>query len=75
MADRAAGTHMQLCLFASGRAAQLCTREIAKLADLGAEPFANSPAEFAKFIAEFTEKWAKVIRQPVTRLSHQMISR
>ena len=35
----------------------------AKLADLGAEPFANSPAEFAKFIAEFTEKWAKVIRK------------
>jgi tripartite-type tricarboxylate transporter receptor subunit TctC len=27
----------------------------AKLADLGAEPFANSPAEFPKFIAEFTE--------------------
>ena len=35
----------------------------AKLADLGAEPFANSPSEFAKFISEFTEKWATVIRK------------
>jgi len=34
-----------------------------RLADLGAEPFANSPSEFAKFIAEFTEKWATVIRK------------
>ena len=34
----------------------------ARLADLGAEPFASSPAEFAKFIVEETEKWAKVIR-------------
>jgi tripartite-type tricarboxylate transporter receptor subunit TctC len=34
----------------------------ARLADLGAEPFAGSPAEFSKFIVEFTEKWAKVIR-------------
>ncbi len=34
----------------------------ARLADLGAAPFANSPAEFRKFIAEYTEKWAKVIR-------------
>ena len=34
----------------------------ARLADLGAAPFANSPAEFGKFIAEYTEKWAKVIR-------------
>jgi tripartite-type tricarboxylate transporter receptor subunit TctC len=34
-----------------------------KLVNLGAEPFGNSPTEFAKFIAEFTEKWAKVIRK------------
>jgi tripartite-type tricarboxylate transporter receptor subunit TctC len=34
----------------------------ARLADLGAEPFAGSPAELSKFIVEFTEKWAKVIR-------------
>jgi tripartite-type tricarboxylate transporter receptor subunit TctC len=34
----------------------------ARLVNLGEEPFANSPAEFGKFIAEYTEKWAKVIR-------------
>lgn len=35
----------------------------ARLVDLGAEPFAGSPADFGKFIAEFTEKWGKVIRE------------
>ena len=34
----------------------------ARPVDLGAEPFASSPAEFGKFIAEYTEKWAKVTR-------------
>ena len=34
----------------------------ARLADLGAEPFASSPTEFSKFIAEYTEKWSKAIR-------------
>jgi tripartite-type tricarboxylate transporter receptor subunit TctC len=34
----------------------------ARLTDLGVEPFANSPAEFSKFIADYTEKWGKVIR-------------
>jgi len=34
----------------------------ARLADLGAEPFASTPAGFGKFIVEFTEKWGKVIR-------------
>jgi tripartite-type tricarboxylate transporter receptor subunit TctC len=34
----------------------------ARLVDLGAEPFISSPAEFGKFIVEFTEKWGKVIR-------------
>jgi tripartite-type tricarboxylate transporter receptor subunit TctC len=34
----------------------------ARLADLGAEPFAGTPAEFGTFIADFTEKWGKVIR-------------
>jgi tripartite-type tricarboxylate transporter receptor subunit TctC len=34
----------------------------AKLVELGAEPFAGLPADFGKFIAEFTEKWGKVIR-------------
>jgi tripartite-type tricarboxylate transporter receptor subunit TctC len=34
----------------------------ARLADLGADPFANSPAGFGKFIAEYIQKWGKVIR-------------
>jgi tripartite-type tricarboxylate transporter receptor subunit TctC len=34
----------------------------ARLADLGSMVFPGSPAEFAKFIAEETEKWAKVIK-------------
>jgi tripartite-type tricarboxylate transporter receptor subunit TctC len=34
----------------------------ARLADLGAEPFAGSPAKFGKFIVDYTEKWGKVIR-------------
>ncbi len=34
----------------------------ARLVGLGEEPFGSSPAEFGKFIAEYTEKWAKVIR-------------
>jgi tripartite-type tricarboxylate transporter receptor subunit TctC len=34
----------------------------ARLADLGAIAFAGSPADFARFIATETEKWAKVIR-------------
>jgi tripartite-type tricarboxylate transporter receptor subunit TctC len=34
----------------------------ARLADLGVDPFASSPAEFGKFIVEFTEKWTKVIQ-------------
>ena len=34
----------------------------ARLAELGSEPLALSPAEFGKFIVEYTAKWAKVIR-------------
>jgi tripartite-type tricarboxylate transporter receptor subunit TctC len=34
----------------------------ARFAELGIEPFASSPNEFAKFIREFTEKWGKIIR-------------
>jgi tripartite-type tricarboxylate transporter receptor subunit TctC len=34
----------------------------AQLASLAVTPFANSPADFGKFIVEYTEKWAKVIR-------------
>ncbi len=34
----------------------------AQLADLGTEPFAGSAPEFGKFIADETEKWAKVVK-------------
>jgi tripartite-type tricarboxylate transporter receptor subunit TctC len=35
----------------------------ARLADLGGDVLAYSPADFGKLIAEETEKWAKVIRE------------
>jgi tripartite-type tricarboxylate transporter receptor subunit TctC len=34
----------------------------AKLADLGGDALAGSPAEFGKLIADETEKWAKVVK-------------
>jgi tripartite-type tricarboxylate transporter receptor subunit TctC len=34
----------------------------ARIADFGYTLFASSPAEFGRFIAAYTEKWAKVIR-------------
>jgi tripartite-type tricarboxylate transporter receptor subunit TctC len=34
----------------------------ARLVDLGVEPMSMTPAEFAKFIASETEKWAKVVK-------------
>jgi tripartite-type tricarboxylate transporter receptor subunit TctC len=40
----------------------------AQIADLGGTPLPGSPAEFAKFIADETEKWAKVIRTANIRL-------
>jgi tripartite-type tricarboxylate transporter receptor subunit TctC len=33
-----------------------------RLAELGGMAMAGSPADFAKFIADETEKWGKVIR-------------
>ncbi len=33
-----------------------------RLTDLGVEPFASSSAEFGKFIIEYTDRWAKVIK-------------
>ena len=33
-----------------------------RLAELGSEPFATSPAEFGKFIVDYTDKWANTIR-------------
>ena len=34
----------------------------ARFVDLGLDPYATSPAEFGKFIVDYTEKWGKVIR-------------
>jgi len=34
----------------------------ARVGELGMQPFISSPAEFGKFNADYTEKWAKVIR-------------
>jgi tripartite-type tricarboxylate transporter receptor subunit TctC len=33
-----------------------------RIAELGDAAFVSSPAEFGKFVTEFTDKWAKVIR-------------
>jgi tripartite-type tricarboxylate transporter receptor subunit TctC len=33
-----------------------------RIADLGDEIFMSSPAELTSYLAEYTEKWAKVIR-------------
>ena len=33
-----------------------------RIADLGGEVFVSSPADFAKFVAEETEAWTKVVR-------------
>jgi tripartite-type tricarboxylate transporter receptor subunit TctC len=33
-----------------------------RLADLGSTLLAGTPSDFGKFIADETEKWAKVIR-------------
>jgi tripartite-type tricarboxylate transporter receptor subunit TctC len=33
-----------------------------RMADLGSDPFASTPAEFTKFIAEDVDKWAKVVK-------------
>jgi tripartite-type tricarboxylate transporter receptor subunit TctC len=34
----------------------------ARLAELGSSPFVASPAEFGKYLAEQTEKWARVVK-------------
>jgi tripartite-type tricarboxylate transporter receptor subunit TctC len=34
----------------------------ARLADLGGTVIAGSPADFAKFVADDAEKWAKVVK-------------
>ena len=35
----------------------------ARLAELGGQPFAGTPADWGKFIAAETDKWGKVVRQ------------
>ena len=42
----------------------------ARLAEWGATALAGSPADFAKFIADETEKWGKVILRPISRRSN-----
>jgi tripartite-type tricarboxylate transporter receptor subunit TctC len=37
------------------------TQYKARFSDLGAETFATTPAGFGKYVADYTEKWAKVI--------------
>jgi tripartite-type tricarboxylate transporter receptor subunit TctC len=34
----------------------------ARIKELGNEVFINSPAEWGRFVAEYTERWGKVIR-------------
>jgi len=34
----------------------------ARLNEIGATPFAQSPADFRRFILEESEKWAKVVK-------------
>ena len=43
-------------------AALVDPKMLAQIADLGAVPMPMTPAEFGKFIADDTQKWAKVIR-------------
>jgi tripartite-type tricarboxylate transporter receptor subunit TctC len=33
-----------------------------RIADMGGEPFVTSPTDFGKHLADYTERWAKVIR-------------
>jgi tripartite-type tricarboxylate transporter receptor subunit TctC len=40
----------------------------ARLADLGVEPMPLISAEFAKFIADETDKWAKVMKSTGIRV-------
>jgi tripartite-type tricarboxylate transporter receptor subunit TctC len=34
-----------------------------RIVEFGDEPFRGSPSEFGGFITQFTEKWAKIIRE------------
>ena len=59
-----AGTDAQIIekLNAAINDALVHTSIAGKLAAIGAEPVVMSPAEFGAFVADETEKWAKVIR-------------
>ena len=37
-------------------------RPLKRLTNVGSEPFSGSPADFGKFIAAETEKWARVVK-------------
>jgi tripartite-type tricarboxylate transporter receptor subunit TctC len=39
-----------------------------RLAELGAEGFVTSPASFGKYIADYTQTWASVIREAGIKL-------
>jgi tripartite-type tricarboxylate transporter receptor subunit TctC len=39
-----------------------------RIAEFGDTPFASSPSDLAKFVVEFTEKWANVIRRANIKL-------
>jgi tripartite-type tricarboxylate transporter receptor subunit TctC len=62
VAPQGTSTEIIARLNAETNAALADTKYKARLAALGAEPFASSPADFGKFIVAYTEKWAKVIR-------------
>jgi tripartite-type tricarboxylate transporter receptor subunit TctC len=40
-----------------------------RLVRLGAQPFASSPAEFSKFLIQYSKKWRKVIRDANIKLN------
>ena len=35
---------------------------LTRLANVGSEPFSGTPADFGRFLAAETEKWAKVVK-------------
>jgi hypothetical protein len=60
--ESSAGVNLQNVPFAGNSLALTAFKVKARLADLGGTVFVLSPADLGKFIAEDTEKWAKVLR-------------
>jgi hypothetical protein len=60
--QRASFTAVPCCLQGRQRTSPTKSTKWARFVDLGLEPYATSPAEFGKFIVDYTEKWGKVIR-------------